>query len=364
MQLYCPRCAMVFPGALRCPRCNGMLLMPHEVAPTEKPLLVPTHQDQPEGGHLLRRLGVGLGLTVAGYLGLRDLWVGVPWLCGLNPSEWTGSWAGWIGLYAAQVLAVAVGTVVVTAARPQGYSWGLFLGLGSGVLFFLGELQQNPEVRQSSLLLQIPLLAWAGLLAGWVGERLWPPPPKLELPQPRSSLLSSLQFSRVASTAPPAAPPTRWIRILAGATLAVAMLLGADTLQHAVQRYSLGLFQAPGMRQAQFLTWLIAVFGLLLGSVLAAAGSAAGLRHGVLTGLLAAPVVLASALQQDTLPPPLEYTLTLAGLSGVPLNDPLAAALVLGGILALCTLGGWFGSALFPPLAPPALRRHLRQELV
>jgi hypothetical protein len=46
------------------------------------------------------------------------------------------------------------------------------------------------------------------------------------------------------------------------------------------------------------------------------------------------------------------------------LNDPLAAALVLGGILALCTLGGWFGSALFPPLAPPALRRHLRQELV
>jgi hypothetical protein len=354
---------MVFPGATRCPRCGGILLMPHELAPTDQPLLTRMHQGGPEEGSLARRLGVGLGLSVGCYLGLREIWHSIPLLGGSDPQQWSTGFAGLISLYAAQAIAVAVGGVVVAAARPHGYTLGLFLGLGSGALFFLWEVQQNAAMRQSPLLLQIPLVAWVGLLAGWVGERLWPPPPTLELPQPRSSLLSSLQFSRSVVSTPPPAPPTRWFRILAGATLAVALLVSADTIRQAVQQYSLGLFQAPGIGQAQFLSWLIALFGLLLGGVFAAAGSPAGLRHGAFTGLLAAPVVLAFAMQQDALPTPLEYTLTRAGLAGVPLSDPIAAALTLGGILAVCTLGGWFGAALFPPLAPPALRRPIRHEL-
>jgi hypothetical protein len=321
------------------------------------------HQGGPEEGSLVRRLGVGVGLVVACYLGLREIWVSIPWFWGIPPSDWSCRFAGLISLYAAQALAVAVGAVVIAAARPHGYTLGLFLGLGSGTLFFLWEVQQNAALRQSFLLLQVPLVAWVGLLGGWVGERLWPPPPALELPQPRSSLLSSLQFSRATGQPSIPAPPTRWFRILTGATLAVALLLCADTIRQTVQQYSLGLFQAPGIGQAQFLTWLIALFGLLLGSVLAAAGSPAGLRHGALTGLLTAPMVLVVALQQDALPAPVEYTLTRAGLAGVPLNDPIAAAVVLGGILAVCTLGGWFGAALFPPLAPPALRRPIRHEL-
>lgn len=363
MQLYCPSCTMVFPGATRCPRCGGILLMPHELAPTDQPLLTPVHQGGPEEGSLVRRLGVGLGLSAGCYLGLREIWQSLPLFWGVDPQQWQTGFVGLISLYAAQAVAVAIGGVVVAAARPHGYTWGLFLGLGSGALFFLWEVQQNAAMRQSSLLLQIPLVAWVGLLAGWVGERLWPPPPELELPQPRSSLLSSLQFSRVMVPPSPPAPPTRWFRILAGATLAVAVLLSADTLRQMVQQYSLGLFQAPGMGQAQFLSWLIALFGLLLGGVLAAAGSPAGLRHGAFTGLLTAPVVLAFAMQQEALPPPLEYTLTRVGLDGVPLSDPIAAAVVLGGILAACTLGGWFGAALFPPLVPPALRRPIRHEM-
>lgn len=348
---------MVFPGATRCPRCGGMLLMPHEAVPSA-PVLSEVAPPAVEG-QAVRRLAVGLGLALASYAGLRELWQLIPRLLHLDAAAWLASVPGLLSLYGMQTIAVTLGALVAAAARSHGYTHGLLVGLASGGLFFLWELQQEAALRQAPVLLQIPLVAWVGLLAGWLAERIWPPPPVIELPRPRSSLLSSLQFAR-QSLAPAIAPPptpTRWFRILFGAVVGVALLLWADQIRLGIQRYSLGLFQAQTAGHASFLSWLIAAFGLLLGGVLAAAGTSAGLRHGLFAGLLAAPVVLGFALQHETLPPPLEYALTRLGLAGVPLSDPVAAAAVLGGILSLCTLGGWFGAALFPPLAPAASRR-------
>ncbi|MCS7020344.1 MAG: hypothetical protein NZU63_00790 [Gemmataceae bacterium] len=338
--------------------------MPHETSPSVAPVLGQT-SPVPVTGSKLRRLIVGLGLATAAYIGLREWWQATPLLVGWDKEVWPTTLPGLLSLYALQMVAVMIGAGVAAAAQPHGYTLGLCVGLASGTLFFAWEIQHNQALRQAPVLLEIPLVGLVGLLAGWLSERIWPPPPMLVLPQPRSSLLSSLQFTR--STLPAAAAaapsrPTRWFHILVGTAIGVTLLLTADTLRLTIQRYSLGLFQVQGMGHALFITWLIAVFGLLVGGMIASAGTGSGVRHGMLTGLLTASMVLTYALQREALPPALEYTLTRAGLAGVPLNDPLAAALVLGGILACSTLGGWFGAALFPPLASPALRRPFRSS--
>jgi hypothetical protein len=339
--------------------------MPHEVVSSAPVLMasaaVPAH------GQPLRRIIVGVGLAVAGYMGLRDIGLAIVALSSQQAvaQDWCGSGFGWLSLYALQAAAVALGAAVAAAARPLGYTHGVLVGLLAAGVFFFWEIGHQTAWQHLPALLQIPLGAAIGLLAGWLGERLWPPPPALQLPQPRSSLLSSLQFVRQSLTPAVHTPPvpTRWLRVLLGAAIAAVVFLSADYIRLYIQRYSLGLLQVQSIGHAAFLSWLIATFGLGLGAVVAAAATSAGWRHGLFVGLLSAPIILAFASHYDTLPLPIEFTLTRLGLAGVPVNDPLAAAVVLGSILSLCAVAGWFGAALFPPLAPPAARQWLRSAV-
>ncbi len=357
MQLYCPSCRGTFAGLHRCPRCDVLLLMPHEAAIALSPVLT-TPLPEPSGG--VGRGAVHVALVVAGlFVGLLQLWQAGPVLLGQDAAQWRASLPGLSTLYAIEAVAIVCGGLVAAAARPYGASLGLLVGLVGGCSFFLWELWQQADSRNPALLLQIPILAWLGVLAGYLGQRIWLPPPVVELPQPRSSRLSSLQFAR-ASIQPPPAPPIRWWRIVAGAAIAVLMLLYAEVLPMSFQRYVLRQMAQTGIGPMVWVVWLVGIGGMVAGGVIAGATTQQGARHGFLAGLLAAPILIAITLRSGELPPPLEMTLARVGMAGVPASDPAAAGLCLGLVLFGMTLGGWFGSVLMPPLAPPSMRRRPR----
>src|SRR5262245_19813259 len=109
MQLFCPACQAAFPGASRCPRCGGLLLMPHEVAPdaphrtTEAPAPVSTTA--------FGRVAVGTVLALGLYLGLRNLATGMLAAVNPDPTAWWLSFPGLVAMHIVQVIAVTFGAV-------------------------------------------------------------------------------------------------------------------------------------------------------------------------------------------------------------------------------------------------------------
>jgi hypothetical protein len=123
------------------------------------------------------------------------------------------------------------------------------------------------------------------------------------------------------------------------------------------------MLHADSIGQAQFLTWQIAVFGILGGGMLAGAATGAGVRHGLVAGALGGIGVLALTAMHGEPLRPVAYWLSKLSLGGLPSNDPAAIGAAVGGMLFLGLVGGWLGGTLFLPLAPPHMRRRLRSGM-
>jgi hypothetical protein len=90
----------------------------------------------------------------------------------------------------------------------------------------------------------------------------------------------------------------------------------------------------------QVVTWEIKVLALLAGGVLAGANTSNGFKQGLFVGIGTA--------------------LVLAGVQPYIFDHWVEATVLLFvACLSCCTSGGWFGSQLFPPLAP--FRRRLAE---
>ena len=149
---------------------------------------------------------------------------------------------------------------------------------------FLGfELLVGALPRGLVLYLQPPVLALIGLAAGAVGSRIWLPAPILNIPVPTGSKLSSLQLGDDLGQEQPR--PTWWVRVLAGAAIMVIGVAAADPVRMTLQKNSAGLLRVESQGQGQFITWQLATLVVLCGGVFAAAGTGAGIRHGIFAGI-------------------------------------------------------------------------------
>lgn len=329
--------------------------MPHEVVPESSgrsqglPALVePT---------ALGRITVGTVLALGLYLGVRKLLAAFMLLSRPDAGEWWLSFQGLSAVYALQAGAVLFGAVVAGASRHNGYSLGFIVGGICGGLFLGYELLAGAPPRTLVLYLQPPVLALLGLAAGAVGSRVWIPRPILNLPIPSGSKLSSLQLgAEIAEDRP---RPTHMVRILAGAAIILIGVVISDQARHFLQKNSGGLLRVESMGQGEFITWQIATLIVLSGGVMAGAGTGAGIRHGILCGLVGGGAVLGACIKFGSALPPIEYWLTKMSLDGLPLTAPPVLVAIGGGIMTLALLGGWLGGALFLPLAPAAMRRRI-----
>jgi hypothetical protein len=232
------------------------------------------------------------------------------------------------------------------------------VGAVCGTLFLAAELLAGAPPRDLVLYVQLVILVLVGGIAGVFAARVWGAVPVLDMPLPSRSRLSSSRFA--LETDEPVERPTAWIRILAGAMIMLAAIAIAEQARGNIQKYSGGALRVTSIGQGQFLTWQIAVLGVLAGGVTAGAATGAGLRHGIAAGTLGGLGVLGLTVMNGQPLSPVSYWLNKLSLGDVPSNDPAAIAAAVGGVLLLGVLGGWLGGTLFLPLAPEHMRSRLR----
>ena len=342
MQLFCPACNAAYFGETRCPRCAGLLLMPHEIASN-----TPREPEQPPlqaAPTALGRITIGTILALGLYLGVRKLLTGsILAAVHAGAGDWWLSLQGLTVVYSVQVAAVLYGAVIAAAGRQYGYSLGFMVGGICGGLFLGFELLAGAPGHTLVLYLQPPVLALLGLVAGAMGSRLWAPPAILNIPLPTGSKLSSLQLGDDLAEEQPR--PTWWIRILAGAAIIVIGAAFADPFRSSLQRNSGGILHVESFGQSEYITWQFATLVAISGGVFAAAGTGAGVRHGILAGMLGAVGVAAICQSQGEALPPVYYFLARSSLEELPLTSPTVLGSLGTAIIVLGALGGWLGDA-------------------
>jgi hypothetical protein len=355
MQLFCPACQGAFAGTQRCPRCGGLLLLPQEAAEVAAPR-VPEAAPATDAPVPAGRVAVGALLALGMYLGLRKLAMGAVLATQDRPEEWWSSLEGLSAVCGAQILAVLFGAAVAAAGRAGGLGFGAVVGALCGAGFLAAELLAGAPAQDLVLYVQAVVLAAAGAGAGVVAARVWGAVPALDLPVPDRARLSSSRFALEKEERPER--PTAWLRVLLGAMMMVLAVAAADKVRTGAQRYSGGMLRVDSVGQGRFLSWQLAVLGVLAGAATAAAGTGAGARHGVLAGVFSAAGVLGMTATAGESLAPVAYWQSQLSLGSLPPGDPAAIAAAAGGMLLLGLVGGWLGGLLFLPLAPEHLRNR------
>jgi hypothetical protein len=302
---------------------------------------------------------IGVVLALGLYAGLHRVLVGLTTLLELpTDSEWFIGHQNdcWLtgGL---QGFAVGFGALIAAAGRVSGLALGSVVGAICGGLFLAGEWFTRGAVDVSrAWLLGVSL--GSGGLAGLVATRVWGAIPSLEMPVVENNRLSSSFLALQKEQQSPR--PTAWLRIVIGAAVMVIAVVMADAIRSGAQKYSGGLLKAHSVGQAQFLTWQIAVLGILGGAALAGASTGSGIRHGFITGVLGAAGVLALTATQGESFRPVKYWLNQLQLGAVAPNEPAALIATTLWLVLFGVIGGWFGNMLFQPIAPAHMRQRLR----
>ena len=360
MQLFCPSCQAAFPGVTRCPRCGGLLLMPHEVSPEapRRQSAVATPRLQPT---IAGRVTVGTILALGLYLGMRKIVMGAVMATTSDPSAWWLSFQALVAVYATQSVAVVFGSIMAAAGRHRGFAHGFLVGAVCGAIFLGYELLAGVPPQALVIYIQPPVLAMLGLVAGVVGARVWGAAPAIAMTVtlPNPSKLSSIQFIAETSNFN-SGRPTVWIRVLIGATIMIVGMTMADNAKLFAQRNSAGLLRVQSVGQSEFITWQLATFAVLLGGVAAGAGTGAGIRHGLITGAIGGVAVLGVCLKHGGAIPPIAFWLDIISLDGLVIATPTVCLAVTGGVLLVGLIGGWLGGALFLPIVPEHLTARLR----
>ncbi len=360
MQLFCPTCQAAFSGTQRCPRCSGLLLLPQEVAETtaQRAKVAPPPPVYPSP---LGRVVVGATLALGLYLALRKFVMGAVMASEYELEAWWASVEGLSAVCGIQVAAVIFGSAIAAAGRTGGFLFGVVVGGVCGGLFFGAELLAGAPARDLVLYIQPLVLVCTGAIAGVLAARVWGAVPVLDMPVASRGTLRSSQFTLGKTVEE--RRPTAWLRILVGAVVMLVAIAAADRVRSGAQKYSGGLLRVTSVGQGQFLSWQIAVLGVLAGGAVAGAGTGAGLRHGVVSGILGGAGVLGMTAFAGQTFGPVAYWLGKLQLGTLPPTDPAAIVAAASGVLLLGVLGGWLGGTLFLPLAPEHMRQRLRTGL-
>ena len=143
---------------------------------------------------------------------------------------------------------------------------------------------------------------------------------------------------------------TAWANVLMGAVVMIVGFGFADDARQKAQKVSVGILKVRSVGEGRFMTWQLATLTIVLGGVVAASGTGAGIRHGFYAGLLAAVGAIGLDASRGEPGPVAEYWLSTLSMSGA--SNLAAYMAVSSGIMLLAVAGGWLGGALLLPVAP------------
>ncbi len=326
--------------------------MPEEAAflPAD-PDAAPARADKPTA---IGRLAVGTIAALGAYLALRKFLAGWATVVASDANGWWLSDDGLAAVLAAQAVAAVFGALLAGAGRASGFWLGAVVGGGCGGLFLAAEVAGGTPPGYLVLIVQPAVLAVLGGVAGAVGGRVWAGLPEIDMPTPAVPRSSSVQLGEVA--AKPAGRATSWARVLIGAAVVVVGVGFADPFRKTAEKNAQGALRAASVGQARFLSTQLATLAVLAGAAAAAAGTGAGIRHGLLAAALGSVGVAGLALSQGALPVPAVYLVEHMGVDASEPGSPVVLGSMAFGLLVAGLVGGWLGGTLFLPLAPAHMR--------
>jgi hypothetical protein len=336
MAMVCPRCNVSYEQRLQCEACGTRLLYSDRARRPSRPAGNPaprTAWQQTPWGRIL----IGLLLAQGLFFGLRHLLTGV--MLAVSGAGGRQTVQGVVLLQVLQVLTLMAGCVLAGSGQRRGLLLGAVVGVWNGALSALLHSGPAQPLTPVSLAGQLLLQTTFGSLAGWFGCLIWKP-----LPAPGAAVpgAPARKPEAVGRLGRPRAPlfqgRVAWVRVAAGAALAVAGTLSATLIFDKMIDASGGLLATTHEVQDRIITWEIKALAVLLGGVLAGAGTRNGLKQGLCVGVLTSAILM--------------------GIQARYANRwPAIVALTALGSFSLSLVGGWFGSHLFPPVVKARRRR-------
>ncbi len=337
MYLFCPRCNSQHLASSRCPRCSSRLLSPGEAQDvlSASPAAPPPPAQPTAAGRVVVGTLVALGV----HLALREgVQAGVNVAGGID--SMTMLWAN----FALRAVGAVVGGMLAGGGRKRGFANGVAVGVVSA-LAWLGFDAFPDWLFDLTRLAAAGSLVVGGGIAAALGGWLWPPPVEVKVPeQSRGSSLLRLKPTAERKTT----RPVGWVRVIAGATLAVCGVLLASEMRLAMTKMPQGFFNNLTGATSARIDGLLAGFAVVLAGVVAGAANARGWRQGLIAGAFAAVGVMAAGTLPAGPPPAVTWTADALGFGYQPQQG---AAVVGAVVLTLMTAAGWFGGQLFPVLS-------------
>jgi hypothetical protein len=343
----CPQCRGSFEGSQHCPRCGEGKLHSASIWQRELARTVssgPEKWQQTFGGRLviglLLALGLCYGLLQMGMASLRALGTDAA-SGGLDPRLGLALFQGLQGL------ALLTGGILAGAGQPRGAVLGGTVGILSGLVFlagifsglvttlvqsYSGELLAQGSSLHNMMMYVLPLQhALAGAVGGLIGCLIWKPLPSLTLPglagiQKRAPGQREISLEFIFRWKGPVA----WFRVLVGSIVAIAGAINTPKVVDFILFASDDKLKLVTQLENQVAHGEVFGFAILFGGFLAGMNRSNGLKQGVCVSVIVACAMAAAFLRGAAAP------------MGSTIFPVLSA-------LLLASVGGWFGSELWPP---------------
>ncbi|MGL4549868.1 MAG: hypothetical protein ACRC33_01670 [Gemmataceae bacterium] len=320
MPAACAMCGNVYDNAGACPRCGGRPDAPSGVGPRWLHTVA-------------GRLFIGLIVSQGLFYALERLLTGVLLAVqgGTAQELWTRP-TNLVYIQAAQLIAALAGGAMAGGGQAGALSLGAIVGAWNGVLAIIFR-QAPAEILGSFALYTSPLMhAAVASVGAAVGAWVWRPVTDVDT----APVLASTK-KKPKPTRPLFEGRIAWVGVAFGTALAVAGTLYAGDVFKKVLDLSGGKLGTDSTLQDRIIVWELRGMALLMAGFIAGATTANGLKQGLAVSIGA--------------------SIILIGIQSSKPGDLVeAVAVILVSTFGLGMVGGWFGGALFPPVA--AYRRR------
>jgi hypothetical protein len=339
----CPKCRQTYVGKT-CPRCAPVRPGAQRLAVTWDNPLASGHWSQ----NPWIRCGVGIAVAQGLFLGVRR-WAeaGVSLF---GPADMDLTWTGYSGLAAwtlLQFLCVLAGSMLVGAGQRDWLFYGLAVGFINMVIDLAICGERIRDVDSYFVLLMMATTFCAGVLGSRLGAAIWKPielhRPALEFGGAKQGGIAVKDFFAGMNFI---TLKVNWLRILLGSAIGIS---GPPLAEWLFYR-SLGWVGLRGavehshdIQRGVFII-MIKILSVFLAGLVAGMNTSAGAAHGFWAGVLSAigMVFVKAALAQQSIAEPINP------------EEIVAYAFITVG---LCTVGGFFGSRLLPPVLHTGKRK-------
>jgi RNA polymerase subunit RPABC4/transcription elongation factor Spt4 len=324
MAMVCTRCNAVHEQRLHCPTCGAALVYHAPQKQGFNYAELARGWQHTDWGRFIIGVGLAQGLFYGLYLLVRSIAVAANGE-GLN-SPTLPPMTEVACVQGLQVFGLLIGCVIAGVARRQAFILGIYIGVANAILsYMLGQwpIQAiNTPLFFAQPFIQIGVGATACLISG----QIWKPLAVVTLPETPSRMAKRLGAKR-PRVWKSLAGPISWLRILLGVGVGIAGCMAAKYVLDLALTLS-DKFSMDDNLQDSMLLWGLRGIALLLGGMVAGAGTANGLKQGLMAGMFSGVVMNVLMVYRNAKPEVGMLSLVLA--------------------FTMTLLGGWFGGQLLP----------------